>query len=79
MISIRIRKLREQEGYSRRDMEKKTGIPEYTWEAIETGKQAVKEEHIMAAAKLWPTFKYWLVFGETAPEVGQIRPPGADQ
>lgn len=60
-------------------MEKQTSIPEYTWEAIETGRQAVKEEHIMAAAKLWPNYKYWIVFGESGVGVEQECPNFHDQ
>lgn len=74
MIGERIRKTRDFKGLSRRDLEKETGIPEYTWKAVEGGKQKPNEDHIEALAKLWPEFKFWLVFGETMPECGQISP-----
>ncbi|MDP3332640.1 MAG: helix-turn-helix transcriptional regulator [Methylococcaceae bacterium] len=74
MIGERIEKLRNIKNLSRRDIEKLTNIPEYTWRAVETGKQKPNEDHIEAITKIWPEFKYWLVFGETHPETGQISP-----
>jgi transcriptional regulator with XRE-family HTH domain len=74
MIGNRIEKLRKINGLSRRDLEKLTEIPEYTWRAVENGKQAANEDHIKALSKIWPEFKHWLVFGETLPEAGQISP-----
>lgn len=74
MIGERIRNLRDFKGLSRRDLEKETGIPEYTWKAVETEKQIPNENHIDAIAKLWPEYKFWIVFGETMPECGQISP-----
>lgn len=74
MIEARIKALREFTGTSRRQLEKLTGVPDYTWQAIEAGRQAVKEEHITALAQLWPQYKYWLVFDEICPENGQISP-----
>lgn len=74
MISERIEKLRKINNLSRRDLEKLTEIAEYTWRAVETGKQKPNEDHIKALSKIWPEYKYWLVFGETMPECGQISP-----
>lgn len=74
MIGDRIRITRDFKGLSRRDLEKETGIPEYTWKAVEGGKQKPNEDHIEALSKLWPEYKFWLVFGETMPECGQISP-----
>ncbi|AEG02564.1 helix-turn-helix domain-containing protein [Methylomonas methanica] len=74
MIGERIKLLREFKGLSRRKLEQASGIPEYTWTAVEGGKQKPNEDHIEALAKLWPEFKFWLVFGETMPECGQISP-----
>lgn len=74
MISERLKILREFKELSRRNLEEKTGIPEYTWRAVESGKQKANEDHIKALTKLWPEYKYWIVFGETDTEKGQISP-----
>ncbi len=74
MIGNRIANLRKIKGLSRRDLEKLTNIPEYTWRAVENEKQTANEDHITALSKVWPEYKYWLVFGETMPEAGQISP-----
>lgn len=74
MIGERIEKLRKFKGLSRRKLENKTGIADYTWQAVETGKQVPNEEHIKALENLWPEYKIWIVFGETYPEIGQISP-----
>lgn len=46
----------------------------HTWQAVENGKQTANEDHITALSKIWPEYKYWLVFNETMPEAGQISP-----
>lgn len=74
MIGERIEKLRKFKGLSRRKLENATGIADYTWQSVEIGKQIANEEHINALSKIWPEYKYWLVFGETALEIGQISP-----
>ncbi len=74
MIGARIEILRKFKGLSRRKLEQETNIADYTWQAVEIGKQAANEEHIKALSKLWPEYKFWLVFGETMPECGQISP-----
>lgn len=74
MIGERIEILRKFKGLSRRKLEQETGIADYTWQSVEIGKQAANEEHITALSKIWPEYKYWLVFGETMPEAGQISP-----
>jgi transcriptional regulator with XRE-family HTH domain len=74
MIGKRIEKLRKFKGLSRRKLEQETGITDYTWQSVEIGRQLANEEHIKALCKIWPEYKYWLVFGETMPEYGQISP-----
>ncbi|MDD5036837.1 MAG: hypothetical protein PHE55_19085 [Methylococcaceae bacterium] len=74
MIGRRIRHIRELKGLSRRDLEKKTGIEDYKWRAIEERRQQTNGDHIAAIARLWPEYKHWIVFGETIPEAGQISP-----
>ncbi|WP_150046131.1 helix-turn-helix domain-containing protein [Methylomonas rhizoryzae] len=74
MIGQRIEELRKFKGLSRRKLQEVTGIADYTWQAVEIGKQIANEDHIKALSKLWPEYKYWLVFGETCVENGQISP-----
>jgi transcriptional regulator with XRE-family HTH domain len=74
MIGERIEKLRKFKGLSRRKLELLTGIADYTWQSVEMGKQIPNEAHIEALSKIWSEYKYWLVFGETMPEAGQISP-----
>lgn len=74
MMGKRIEQLRKFKGLSRRKLESATGIPDYTWQAVEIEKQIANEEHIKALSELWPEYKYWLVFGETMTEAGQISP-----
>jgi len=58
MIGNRIEKLRKINSLSRRDLEKLTEIPEYTWRAVENGKQTANKDHIKALSKIWPEFKH---------------------
>jgi len=74
MIGERIEQIRIYKNLSRKDLEKRTGIPEQTWRVIETGMLKPNEEHIEALSKNWPEYKYWLVFGEVIPEAGHISP-----
>jgi len=74
MIGERIEKLRKFKGLSRRGLEEATGIRDSTWQSVEIGRQKANTDHIEALEKLWPEYKYWIVFGETAPEIGQISP-----
>lgn len=74
MLGERIEKLRKFKKLSRRKLEELTGITDYTWQSVEIGRQKANEDHIEALAKLWPEYKYWLVFGETMAECGQISP-----
>lgn len=70
----RIKKARQFKGLSRRDLEKATGIEDYKWVSIESGKQRTNDEHLEALGKLWPEFRLWLAYGDTMPEAGQTSP-----
>ncbi|WP_045223969.1 hypothetical protein [Methyloterricola oryzae] len=60
---------------SYRDLELRTGIDRYRWQnLINKENQKVTEEHLEAIATVWPEYKYWIVFGETCPEMGQVSP-----
>ena len=74
MMNQRIELLRKFKKLSRRKLEDLTGIKDYTWQAVEIGKQMVTEEHIKAISTISPEYKYWIVFGETMPSEGQISP-----
>ncbi len=79
MIGKRIEKIRKFKRLSRRKLQELTGIPDYTWQAVEIGKQSINEEHIKALTKIWPEFKHWIIFGETIEEAGQISPEIEEQ
>lgn len=70
----RIRQLIDWSGLSLPELEERTGISQYKWGNLLTGKQRVNEDHINALRSVWPQFTYWLVTGETLPEAGQISP-----
>lgn len=65
----------ERSGFSYRELELRTGIDRYRWQnLINKEGQKVTEEHLAAIEQVWPEYKYWIVFGETCPERGQISP-----
>jgi transcriptional regulator with XRE-family HTH domain len=70
----RIKKLIEWSGLTLPELEARTGISAYKWGNLLTGKQRVNEDHIEALASLWPEFRFWIAYGETIPEAGQINP-----
>lgn len=70
----RVKKLIDHSGKSLPELEAETGISQYKWGNLLTGKQRVNEDHIAALNKLWPQFTYWLVTGHTIPDAGQISP-----
>ena len=70
----RVRKIIDRSGLPLSEIENLTGISQYKWGNLLTGKQRVNEDHINALQKLWPQYTYWLVTGDTIPEAGQISP-----
>ncbi|WP_299776379.1 helix-turn-helix transcriptional regulator [uncultured Pseudoteredinibacter sp.] len=52
----------------------KTGLSRDIIKNLYHGKQRFNEEHIEAICSTFPTFRYWFVFGEEAPEIGQVSP-----
>jgi transcriptional regulator with XRE-family HTH domain len=70
----RIRKLREYKNLNRSELAELTKTKAKTWANIEQGLQKVNEDHIQALIKIWPEYKYWLIFNETNIEAGQISP-----
>lgn len=57
-----------------KDFAEKTGIKKETLRAICNQKQRVNAEHIEAIASTFPQYKFWFVFDEVHPEIGQISP-----
>lgn len=57
-------------------LEKLTGISRYTWSNLKNRSKSreIKEEEILAIAKIFPQFRWWLLTGEVMPEVGQVSP-----
>lgn len=57
-------------------LEEMTGISRYTWSNLKNPSKTreIKEEEILAIAKVFPQFRWWLLTGEVMPEAGQISP-----
>jgi DNA-binding XRE family transcriptional regulator len=73
-VNKRIRKLRDAFELGRQAFADKTGIKKQTIENIEREAQKVNAEHIQAIGNQFPEYRYWLAYGETLPESGQISP-----
>lgn len=73
-INKRIRILRDTLDMGRQAFAEKTGIKKQTIENIEREAQKVNAEHIQAIGNQYPQYRYWLAYGETLPESGQISP-----
>ncbi|MEN1395259.1 hypothetical protein, partial [Pseudomonas aeruginosa] len=61
-------------------LEELTGISRYTWSNLKnpSKNREIKEEEILAIAKVFPQFRWWLLTGEVMPEVGQTSPDYED-
>lgn len=57
-------------------LEKLTGISRYTWSNLKNRSKGreIKEEEILAIAKVFPQFRWWMLTGEVMPEIEQISP-----
>lgn len=57
-------------------LEALTGISRYTWANLKNPSKSreIKEEEILAIAKVFPQFRWWLLTGEELPEIGQFSP-----
>ncbi|HCE6866809.1 TPA: XRE family transcriptional regulator [Pseudomonas aeruginosa] len=57
-------------------LEEMTGISRYTWSNLKNPSKAreIKEDEILAIAKVFPQFRWWLLTGEVMPEIGQTSP-----
>ncbi|HBO0263697.1 TPA: XRE family transcriptional regulator [Pseudomonas aeruginosa] len=61
-------------------LEELTGISRYTWSNLKNPSKSreIKEEEILAIAKVFPQFRWWLLTGEVMPEAGQTSPDYED-
>ncbi len=73
-INKRIRILRDALGLGRQAFADKTGIKKQTIESIEREAQQVNGEHLEKIGNGFPEYGYWLAYGKTLPEAGQISP-----
>lgn len=73
-INKRVRILRDTSGLGRQAFAEKTGIKKATIESIERELQQVNGEQLQAIGNQYPEYRYWLAYGETLPEAGQISP-----
>lgn len=57
-------------------LEELTGISRYTWSNLKNPSKSreIKEEEILAIAKVFPQFRWWLLTGEVMPDIGQTSP-----
>ncbi|BCA30454.1 MULTISPECIES: helix-turn-helix domain-containing protein [Pseudomonadaceae] len=57
-------------------LEELTGISRYTWSNLKnpSKNREIKEEEILAIAKVFPQYRWWMLTGEVMPEAGQISP-----
>lgn len=79
MIRERIIQIIDKSGFSKEELEEKTGISYYKWGNLRTKKQRVNEDHLEAVNKIWPEYSYWVMTGKTLPEAGQISPELEEQ
>lgn len=73
-INKRIRILRDALSLGRQAFADKTGIKKQTIEHIEMERQKINGEQLLAIGNQFPEYRFWLAYGETLPEAGQISP-----
>lgn len=75
MIKDRLITIIRSKGINNPELERLTGIGRYTWQNIRNKpEREIKEEEILAVAELYPEYRYWLISGDVAPEIGQVSP-----
>lgn len=57
-----------------RNFAEKTGISIFRWNNYLTGKQRLNEDHIKAIYENWPEYLWWVITGESIPEIGFWEP-----
>jgi DNA-binding XRE family transcriptional regulator len=73
-INKRVRILRDALELGRHAFAEKTGIKKQTIESIEMERQKINGAQLQAIGNQFPEYRYWLAYGETLPEAGQISP-----
>ncbi len=73
-INKRVRILRDALDLGRHAFAEKTGLKKQTIEHIEMERQKINGEQLQAIGNQFPEYRYWLAYGETLPEAGQISP-----
>ena len=56
------------------EFSEKTGIEPKHLKNLYHKRQRINQDHITAICTAYPQYKYWLVFGEVQPDLGQISP-----
>lgn len=76
MIKARVIEILKSSGIRLPELEARTGISRYTWNNLKNPARSreIKEEEILAIAKVFPQYRWWLITGEVMPEKGQISP-----
>ncbi|AYF85643.1 XRE family transcriptional regulator [Pseudomonas sp. DY-1] len=76
MIKARVIEILKSSGIRLPELEERTGISRYTWNNLKNParKREIKEEEILAIAKVFPQYRWWMLTGEVAPEMGQTSP-----
>jgi transcriptional regulator with XRE-family HTH domain len=76
MIKARVIEILKSSGIRLPELEERTGISRYTWNNLKNParNREIKEEEILAIAKVFPQYRWWLLTGEVMPEMGQTSP-----
>ena len=75
MIKERLIEILRASGIKNPELEARTGISRYTWQNIRNKPdREIKEDEIEALTNLFPSYKFWIISGEIAPEIGQTSP-----
>lgn len=76
MIKARVIEILKSSGIRLPELEARTGISRYTWNNLKNParNREIKEEEILAIAKVYPQYRWWLISGEIMPEAGQTSP-----
>jgi len=76
MIKDRVITLLKKTGIRATELEERTGISRYTWNNLKNPSRTreIKEEEITAIGSVYPQYRWWILTGETMPEVGQTSP-----
>ena len=74
MIRDRLIQIWDHSGLSAKALEERTGIDRSNWYSLKQERRRANEADISALADLFPQYKFWIISGEIAPEIGQTSP-----